>query len=80
MKSQNVARNTTVQNWSKITKNAKISKNREISRFFPTLSASHSKSIASMKVSLHTLVDGFIVNKSFQGHLNWAKAVATVTA
>ena len=59
-------------------KNRENRKNREISRFLPTLWASQSKSLASIQVSLHTHIDVFSVNTNSKGYLNRAKAMATV--
>ena len=45
-------------------------KNREILRFFPTLSACNSESMASSQASLRTYFNVVCVNRSSKGHVN----------
>ena len=62
----------------KVGKNREISRFLQFSRFFTTLWACNSESMASIQVSLHTHINVFGVNTSSKGHLNRAKAKATV--
>ena len=53
--------------------------NREILRFFPTLSASISESMGSSQVSLRTHVNVVCVNRSSKGHVNQEKGTVKIT-
>ena len=66
VESQNVARNTKIQIWTKIVKNER-KKNSEISRFLRTSSTSNSESMASIQVSVHIHLYMLAVNGSSKG-------------
>ena len=68
IESQHVARNTKIQILSK---NSEKRKNRQISRFFPTLSTYNSVSLGSTQVSFHLHVDMIAVNGSSKGQPDW---------
>ena len=54
-------------------------RNREILRFFPTLSASNSDIMASSQVSLRTYVNVVCVNRSSKGHVTQEIGTVKIT-
>ena len=74
IESQNYARNTTIQNMSKI---AKKRKNRKILRFITTLSTSNSASMGHIQVCFRIRIDLLAVNGSSKWQSVWIHGADT---